>query len=73
MKTEDDLSRELGLFDRLSDHCLICSKPFDKKNREMAMIWHVIILEKERVNLYCPECWNDSMILSKLQFEEEEE
>ena len=72
MKTEDDLSRELGLFDKLSDHCLICAKPFDKKSREMAMIWHIIILEKERVNLYCPECWDDSVKLSNLQFDEEE-
>jgi hypothetical protein len=72
MKTEEDLGRELGLFDKLSDHCLICAQPFDKKNREMVMIWHVVVLGQERVNLYCPECWDNSLKLSKLQFEEEE-
>jgi len=73
MKTENDLGNKLGLFDKLSDHCLICAKPFNKYSQEMAMLWHVIILKQERVNLYCPDCWNDSMKLSKLQYDEEEE
>ena len=73
MKTENDLNEKLTLLDRISDHCLICAKPFNKYSWKMAMVWHVIILEQERVNLYCPDCWDDAMKLSKLQYDEEEE
>jgi len=76
MKTENDLNEKLTLLDIISDCCLICIKPFNKYSWKMAMAWHITILEEpdlfqqERVNLYCPDCWDDAM---KLQYGEEEE
>ena len=76
MKTKNDLNEKLNLLDIISDHCLTCGKYFNKYSWEMAMRWHVTILEEpdlfqqERVNLYCPDCWDDAM---KLQYGEEEE
>lgn len=38
------------------DKCTTCQKPFDKKDKEMAMTWTVKVWNKERkVELYCPE------------------
>jgi len=50
------LQKKLGLFNKLSDQCLGCHKDFDKKNKEMAMTWSVIV-RKDAVKLYCPDCW----------------
>jgi len=52
-----ELQQKVGLFNKLEDHCLVCQKDFDKKNKEMVMSWSVVVKEKE-VRLYCPECWD---------------
>ena len=55
----EDLEQKMFLFGKLQDECLACSRPFDKKSKEMVMSWQVIVHEKEeKVNLYCPDCWN---------------
>ena len=65
---------KLALFDRLPSDCLICNKPFDKKDKQMATVWKVVVRdEKDKVGLYCPDCWDSALTLSKLQFEMEEE
>tara|TARA_Y100000593_G_scaffold39218_1_gene75792 strand:- start:877 stop:1122 length:246 start_codon:yes stop_codon:yes gene_type:complete len=49
-------------FERLPGKCLNCEKEYDKKSREYAMTWHVIV-RADDVKLYCPNCWeanNDS-------------
>ena len=46
----------MGLFNKLDDHCLVCQKDFDKKNKDMVMSWSVVV-KQEKVRLYCPECW----------------
>ena len=51
-----DLQEKVGLFNKLQDHCLVCQKDFDKKNKEMVMTWSVVVKE-DTVRLYCPECW----------------
>ena len=49
---------KIALFSKLGEACLICSKPFDKTDKEMVMSWSVVVREKEeKVNLYCPDCW----------------
>ena len=59
LKKKPDLEKKVGLFDKLPKQCTNCDKPFDKKNKEMVMSWQVIVHEKEeKVNLYCPDCWN---------------
>ena len=60
----EELSEKITLFGKLGDTCLVCDKPFDKKDREMVMTWNVVVREKEdRVNLYCPECWSGAIEL----------
>jgi len=55
---EKELSKKIGLFDKISDCCLTCLRPFDKENKQMVMTWYVVVREEEKkVNLYCPECW----------------
>ena len=61
LKKKPDLDKKVGLFDKLPKQCTNCDKPFDKKNKEMAMTWSVVVREKEnKVNLYCPQCWSDA-------------
>ena len=56
-EAEDKLVRQAGMFSLRPDNCSVCSKPFDKNSREMAMTWRVIVSEeKKRVTLICPEC-----------------
>ena len=51
-----ELQKKVGLFNKLEDHCLVCQKDFDKKNKDMVMSWSVVVRE-DKVRLYCPECW----------------
>jgi len=40
----------------------------------MAFSWKVVVMQAgAKVNLYCPECWDDAMKLSMLQYDFEEE
>ena len=55
-EAEKELKEKVGLFNKLEDHCLVCQKDFDKKNKEMVMTWSVVVKE-DTVRLYCPECW----------------
>jgi Zn finger protein HypA/HybF involved in hydrogenase expression len=52
-----ELQKKVGLFSKLEDHCLVCQKDFDKKNKEMVMSWSVVVKE-DKVRLYCPDCWS---------------
>ena len=55
---QKDLEEKVFLFDKLPDQCLSCEKPFDKKDKEMVAEWTVVVRkEQNRVNLWCPECW----------------
>ena len=59
IKKKPDLEKKIGLFDKLPDHCTNCLCPYDKKSKEMAMTWSVVVREQEnKVNLYCPTCWD---------------
>tara|TARA_R100001082_G_C4336592_1_gene148092 strand:+ start:658 stop:939 length:282 start_codon:yes stop_codon:yes gene_type:complete len=56
------LQEKVNLFSRAPDHCLTCNKPFDKKDKEQAMTWYVVVRQEEKkVNLYCPKCWNAAL------------
>ena len=47
------------MFDMLDDECAACHEPFDKKSKEHATTWNVVVREQEKiVRLYCPECWD---------------
>ena len=55
-KFEKEVRKKLMMFDSTPDNCLTCQESFDKKSKEHAMSWRIVIKE-ERVNLYCPNCW----------------
>ena len=53
---EKELATKVALFGKLPSNCLTCERPFDKMNKQQVMTWNVV-LRQEKVNLYCPECW----------------
>ena len=54
-----DMAEKISLFGKLENSCLVCAKPFDKKDKKQVMSWSVVVKENEnQVNLYCPDCWN---------------
>ena len=58
---QEKMATQVAQFGKLPQACDACQKEFDKKNKEMAMTWSVVVREKEnKVNLYCPQCWNDA-------------
>ena len=61
-----ELESKIALFGKLPDECLACSKPFDKKDKEMVMSWQVIVHgDQEVVRLYCPNCWSKAMEITQ--------
>lgn len=50
-----DLSEKICQFNKLPDGCSACQKSFDKKDKEMAESWNVVV-KQEVVRLFCPEC-----------------
>ncbi len=61
-----ELEEKIALFEELPDECLTCEKPFDKKNKKMAMTWSVIVHQEEKaVRLYCPECWDKALKITQ--------
>ena len=63
-ESEKEFKKKVGLFSKLEDHCLVCRKEFDKKNKDMVMTWSVVVKE-ETVRLYCPVCWDRANELIK--------
>jgi uncharacterized protein with PIN domain len=58
-KAEKQMADKLMMFDMLDDECAACTTPFDKKSKEHAETWSVVVREQEKVvRLYCPDCWN---------------
>ena len=42
-------------------HQTACEKPFDKMDKKQVMTWSVVVREnEEKVNLYCPQCWDEA-------------
>jgi hypothetical protein len=63
-EAQKEFEAKVGLFNQIGDACLVCAKPFDKKDKEMVMSWYVVVRQEEEVvNLYCPECWGRSLSL----------
>ena len=58
-KAEKEMKQQMHMFGKLGEECAACQTPFDKKSKEHAMTWNVVVREEEeKVNLYCPECWD---------------
>jgi len=55
---EEEMAEKMFLFSKMPDECSACTKPFDKKDKEMVMSWSVVVRnDDETVRLYCPTCW----------------
>jgi|6_EtaG_2_1085325.scaffolds.fasta_scaffold44481_3 hypothetical protein len=73
---EKEVSEKINMFDRMPEMCLSCDDPFDKTNEEMVKTWTVVIRkEEEKVNLWCPTCWDNAknILQDFLQKKEENE
>jgi len=58
-KAKKAMAEKVALFGKLGTECMTCLAPFDKKNKEQVLSWSVVVRNKEdKVNLYCPDCWN---------------
>ena len=56
-QAQDKLVQTVSMFGLRPDNCSICSAPFDKNSKEMAMTWRVIVKpEDKKVTLICPDC-----------------
>ena len=55
--TAKKIKKQLSMFDRLPNECSSCESPFDKKSREHAMSWSVVVRSEQGIiRLFCPEC-----------------
>ena len=57
-KSAENIADKISQFQNLPDECLTCLSPFDKKNKEMANTWNVVVRDPETIRLYCPTCWD---------------
>ena len=61
-ESEKEIAAKVALFGKMDDKCLTCQKAFDKTDKEQVMTWNVVVRqEEEKVNLYCPNCWEKAM------------
>ena len=61
---EKEMAQKISMFDRMPEECLLCEKPFDKRDKDMVMSWIVVVREEEdKVNLWCPECWTNAQTI----------
>ena len=49
------VAEQMSMFGMLPDKCKTCSAAFNKKSKEHAMAWKVVV-KNETVNLFCPRC-----------------
>ena len=66
-KMDTGIEEKMALFGQMPDNCNVCQAPFNKKDRDMVMSWHVIVRENQgKVNLYCPTCWDKGLNFIKM-------
>ena len=69
-ENSEKLAEKIFQFNKLPDECLTCLKPFDKKSKQMARTWNIVVAQNDEVRLYCPNCWNTAQkILAKYKEE----
>ncbi len=72
-KADKELATKVALFDKLPNKCLTCEESFDKLNREQVMSWNVVVRQEEgKVNLYCPQCWENAQKIVKQYMEDKD-
>ena len=72
-RAQKDLAAKVALFVHFPNKCLTCEAPFDKLDREQVMSWNVVVRQQEeKVNLYCPECWDNAQKTIKKYMEDKD-
>ena len=72
--TEAALKAKTSMFLDIPEECCVCHAEFDKKSKEHARTWNVVIKDENTVRLYCPECWDTAQkILAKYREDLENE
>ncbi len=57
-EAQEKMGQKFSLIGKMPNECTICGCAFDKKSKEMAMTWRVIVREAlEEVDLICPDCF----------------
>tara|TARA_Y100001938_G_scaffold86198_1_gene118328 strand:+ start:345 stop:629 length:285 start_codon:yes stop_codon:yes gene_type:complete len=65
-QAEADYKEKVNMFSKLDDYCFVCEKVFDRNNKDVVKSWYVVVKKKQdKVNLYCPECWERANSLVK--------
>lgn len=65
-EVQKDLTKKIGLFDRMEDECFSCGEPFDKNDIVQVREWHVVVKrDPDVVRLYCPECFQNATKIVK--------
>lgn len=61
IKKQNQLIQEkVMLFDALPNKCNGCQEPYDRKNKEQATTWSVMVFnESKSVRLFCPTCYRN--------------
>jgi len=59
----EDLTQKIFQFNKLPDACSACLAPFDKKSKEMAQTWNVVVQDEDTVRVYCPDCWSKAQAI----------
>jgi len=56
-KGQATLEEDQFLFHLMPDSCSSCGIPFDKKDKQQALTWSVVVRKADkRVSLFCPTC-----------------
>jgi hypothetical protein len=56
-KGQATLEEDQFLFHLMPDSCSSCDTSFDKKNKQQALTWSVVVRKAEKkVSLFCPTC-----------------
>jgi hypothetical protein len=56
-RSKQALELRTSLFLNIPEKCCLCETEFDKKSKEMAQTWHIIVYEDRKVmRLTCPNC-----------------
>ena len=59
--SNEELAAKVAMFGKLPEKCTACEAAFDKKDKEMATSWNVVVRKEDEENpvrLYCPTCWD---------------
>jgi hypothetical protein len=56
--TQEALKKRASMILDIPEMCCVCEGPFDKKSKEMAQTWHVVVFDNRKtIRLTCPPCW----------------